>query len=101
MVRAVVQAAYDKGEITLQERDDRQKNETLRVTPQFNSVRYGSPTYAQLALECATEIAQGADDESSMGAFHDLFEPQRQANLRTRLAEYTPAGADADLVFVT
>jgi hypothetical protein len=36
-----------------------------------------------------------------MGALHDLFEPQRAANLRARLDEYIPAGMDAGLIFVT
>jgi hypothetical protein len=74
-------------------------NETLRVQPRFVAQRYGSPTYAQLTLECATEIARGADDESEMGAFHDLFQPQREANLRARLTEYTPAGIDVGIIF--
>jgi hypothetical protein len=70
-----------------------------RVRPRFNSVRYGTPTYCQLALDCAEEIARGADDESEMGAFHDLFQPQRTANLRARLDEYTPAGMEAGIMF--
>jgi hypothetical protein len=72
-----------------------------RVRPQFNSVRYGSPTYAQLALSCAEEIRRGADDESEMGAFHDLFQPQREANLQARLDEYTPAVMEAGIIFAT
>jgi hypothetical protein len=36
-----------------------------------------------------------------MGVFHHLFEPQRTANLRVRLAEYTPAGMEAGLIFAT
>ena len=72
-----------------------------RVRPQFNSVRYGSPTYAQLALSCALEIRRGADDESEMGAFHDLFQPQREANLRARLDEFTPAAMEAGIIFAT
>ncbi|MGH9832642.1 MAG: hypothetical protein ACRD9Y_06465, partial [Blastocatellia bacterium] len=59
--------------------------ERLRVQPQFNSVRYGKPAYCQLADSCANEIKRGASDESEMGAFHDLFQPQREANLRARL----------------
>ncbi|MGH8905011.1 MAG: hypothetical protein ACRD0K_00445 [Egibacteraceae bacterium] len=78
-----------------------QERETLRVRPQFNSVRYGTPTYAQLAETCAPEITTGAHDESEMGAFHDLFQPQRQANLRTRLDQYTPAGMGTGIFFVT
>ena len=76
-------------------------NESLRVEPQFNALRYGRPAYAQLALGCAAEITRGADDESEMGVFHDLYQPQREANLRTRLAEYTPAGMNVGIVFAS
>lgn len=75
--------------------------ETARVRPQFTAERYGRPGYAQLAGSCAEEIRRGADDESEMGVFHDLFQPQRASNLQTRLDEYTPSGFDAGLVFVT
>ena len=73
--------------------------EEERVRPQFTSVRYGNPGYAQMALTCAAEITRGAEDESEMGVFHDLFQPQRQANLTARLDEYTPAGMDVGLLF--
>jgi len=76
-------------------------SERLRVRPQFTSIRYGTPGYAQLALTCAPEILRGAEDESEIGVFHDLFQPQRQANLNARLEEYTPAGMDAGIVFAT
>ncbi len=78
-----------------------QEAEQRRVRPVFNSVRYGRPTYCQLAQACAEEITRGADDESEMGAFHDLYQPQRAANLRARLAEYSPAGMEAGLIFVS
>jgi hypothetical protein len=71
-----------------------------RVRPVFTSTRYGTPGYAQLSLEGPDEIGRGADDGSEMGAFHDLFQPQRADNLRLRLDEYTPAGCDAGLIFV-
>ncbi|MBV6696775.1 hypothetical protein [Kitasatospora aureofaciens] len=71
------------------------------VVPRFTSTRYGTPGYAQLAPDCPEEIRRGADDGSEPGAFHDLFQPQREDNLRLRLAEYVPAGCDAGLVLVT
>jgi hypothetical protein len=74
-------------------------SECLRVRPQFTSDRYGTPAYAQLAAGCAVEIARGADDESEMGVYHDLYQPQRAANLRTRLAQSTPAGMNVGLFF--
>jgi hypothetical protein len=72
-----------------------------RVVPQFTSERYGTPGYAQLGRNCPAEIARGADDGAEMGAFHDLFQPQRLDNLALRLAEYTPAGCDAGIITVT
>ncbi|MBL8501388.1 MAG: hypothetical protein LZF64_09490 [Nitrosomonas sp.] len=75
--------------------------ERIRVKPQFNSTHYGTPTYCQLALNCAQEIKRGADDESEMGVFHHLFQPQREANLRIRLDEYVPAGADVGVIFAS
>jgi hypothetical protein len=97
LVEAAVAAKYPPGN----HRDRQIEEERERVRPEFTSVRYGLPAYCQLALTCAPEILRGADDKSELGAFHDLFNPQRAANLRARLAEYSPAGADADLVYVT
>ena len=77
------------------------QREARRVRPEFNSLRYGTPAYCQLANHCAEEIKRGADDESEMGAFHNLFEPQRKANLRTRLDEYAPAAMDAAIVLAS
>lgn len=91
----MVEQAVAAGDTQAKER------EQLRVRPQFNSTRYGTPTYCQLALTCSPEIRRGADDESEMGAFHDLYQPQREANLRSRLDEFTPAGMDAGLIFAS
>jgi hypothetical protein len=75
------------------------QREDVRMRPRFTSMRYGHPAYCQLACDCADEIKRGADDESEMGAFHDLYQPQRAANLRTRLDEYTPAGMETGILF--
>jgi hypothetical protein len=75
--------------------------ERERVLPQFNSTRYGDPAYCQLASKCAEEIKRGAGDESEMGAFHDLYQPQRAANLRVRLDENSPANMDAGVIYAT
>ena len=71
------------------------------VRPVFESVRYGTPDYARLAANCPAPIRRGAEDGSELGAFHDLYEPQREDDLRARLAEHVPAGADAGLIFVS
>ncbi|MEV0780112.1 hypothetical protein [Streptomyces sp. NPDC050428] len=74
---------------------------TPGVRPLFAAVRYGTPWYGQLADRCPEWIRRGADDGAEMGAFHDLYRPQREDGLRARLAEYTPAGTDAGIFFVT
>ncbi len=75
--------------------------ERRRVRPRFNSLRYGTPSYGQLARDCAEEIVRGADDEAEMGAFHDLYQAQRLANLRVRLEEYLPARMDVDVILAS
>jgi hypothetical protein len=75
--------------------------EAQRVRPRFTSRRYGHAAYGQLADDCAPEITRGADDESEMGAFHELFQPQREANLRARLDEFTPAGMETGILFAS
>jgi hypothetical protein len=75
--------------------------ERLRVEPDFDSHRYGTSTYCRLARTCATEIAAGAEDESEMGVYHDLYQPQRVANLNQRLSEFTPAGTDAAIIYAS
>jgi hypothetical protein len=75
--------------------------EIERVRPRFNSMRYGSAAYCQLARHCAAEITSGADDQSEMGVFHDLFQPQRETNLRTRIDEYTPAGMETGIIYIS
>lgn len=75
------------------------EDEATRVAPQFSSLRYGAPDYAQLSRRCPAEIFSGADDESEMGAFHFLFEPQRINNLEIRLAEYLRFGLEAGIFF--
>jgi hypothetical protein len=69
------------------------------MRPMFSSRLYGTPHYCRLDESCAEEIKRGAEDESEMGVFHDLYQPQRAANLRARLEEYTPAGMDAGVIF--
>ena len=80
---------------------DAQENPPPRLAPSFDSVRYGEPAYLRLSDMCADEIRRGADDESEIGVYHDLYQPQRTVNLRTRLDEYTPAGMAAGIIFAS
>ena len=93
--------AFAQGAITAQERDRRLAIERQRVQPLFTDRHYGQPGYGQLGETCAVEIKRGADDESEMGVFHDLYNPQREANLRSRLDEYTPAGMESGIILET
>ncbi|HEU4386302.1 MAG TPA: hypothetical protein VFV34_00795 [Blastocatellia bacterium] len=76
-------------------------DEAERIWPQFTSLRYGDPEFCQLSEAGPLEIRRGAEDESEMGAFHDLFQPQRETNLRVRLDEYLRFGLEAGIFFVT
>lgn len=101
LVEKAVLVLAKKDKLSDTERDSLLSSERLRVEPQFNSTRYGTPTYCQLADSSADEIKRSADDESEMGAFHDLFQPQRIANLRACLDEYTPADMEAGIIFAS
>jgi hypothetical protein len=101
LVERAVQALAQRDGLSNEQKTALLMQERARVEPEFNSTRYGTPTYCQLSDSCAPEIAQGADDGSELGVFHDLYQPQRAANLRTRLEEYTPAGMSSGIIFAT
>jgi len=67
----------------------------LSLVPSFTSLRYGDPGYGQLRRATPVQIRTGADDEAEMGAFHRLYQPQRETNLRVRLDEYLRFGLEA------
>jgi hypothetical protein len=99
--QAISAAAAPGGSLPASQVSADQDAETARVRPRFNSLNYGSPVYCQLAQDCAPEITSGADDESELGAFHDLFQPQRLANLNDRLQDFTPADMSSAVFIVT
>ncbi|MGH7496691.1 MAG: hypothetical protein ACREOO_30440 [bacterium] len=101
LVDKIVAEQAKKDKLQYDEWKHLQECERLRVRPQFNSMRYGTHTYCQLADTCAEEITRGADDEAELGVFHDLFQPQREVNLRARLDEYTPAGMQAGIIYAS
>jgi hypothetical protein len=71
------------------------------VVPAFTSLLYTDPGYCQLRLSVPEQIRAGADDEAEMGAFHDLFQPQRESNIRARLREYLRFGLEAGVFYET
>lgn len=71
------------------------------VKPVFTSEKYGDPGYCQLSQYCALKIRQGADDGAEMGVFHNLYQPQREQNLRARLDEYLRFGLEAGILYAS
>ena len=69
------------------------------AAPQFTSLRYGHHAYAQLRAASGSAILTGASDEGEMGAFHHLYQPQRETNLRVRLDEYLRVGLEAGVFY--
>jgi hypothetical protein len=69
------------------------------AVPSFTSLRYGFPAYGQLSVRAGARLLTGADDEGQPGAFHFLYQPQRETNLRVRLDEYLRVGLEAGLFY--
>ena len=68
--------------------------------PRLVSLEYGRPSYGMLAGDCPVAVWQGADDESEIGAFHDLHLPQAVNNLATRFGEYLPFALEAGIFLI-
>jgi hypothetical protein len=76
-------------------------DDAASMRPQFASLRYGTEAYGQLSLRTPAEIREGADDESELGAFHGVYQPQRERNLRLRLDEYLRFGLEAGIFYAS
>jgi len=72
--------------------------ENTELLPQFETLKYGSAHYCMLT-DCNPKILSGADDESEMGVYHDLYQNQKIGNLRTRLDEYLRFGLEVGIFF--
>ncbi len=72
-----------------------------RIGPSFTSRAFASAAYGQLSATTSPEILTGDENESEMGAFGFLMQPQRAQGARTALDEYLRAGLEAGLFFVT
>ncbi|HWC95596.1 MAG TPA: hypothetical protein VG456_02570 [Candidatus Sulfopaludibacter sp.] len=69
-----------------------------RLTPQFVSLDFAQPGFAQLSARCDAGVSAGADNGSEMGAFNFLLQPQRRSNLLTALEEYLRFGVEAGMI---
>lgn len=92
----IAQGSRTPGRYECQPKDDDSWSEGLR----FTSTRYGEPGYGQLSRLCAPGILLG-DDGGEMGAFHLLYQPQREINLRVVLDENMRFGIDWGIFFMT
>ena len=57
-----------------------------------------TPTYPGVLVG---EIEYGAKDASERSGYHDLYRLQREANLHTRLDEFTPAELQTAIIFAS
>ena len=71
----------------------------LPARPVFSSLRYGHPAYGRLSGRTPEAIRRGGEDSNEMGVFHHLWLPQRESNLRLRLAEYLRVGLAAGIFY--
>jgi hypothetical protein len=101
MVERPIQEQFAIYAITQQARDRAEQSAQLRVRPVFTSLNYGDAGYGQLGSRCTSEITQGADDQSEMGAFHALYQTQRVNNIRARLDEYLRFGLEAGIFYAS
>jgi len=69
-------------------------------TPAFTSLRFGDAGCCQLTDRSGL-ILTGADDGSEIGVFHDIYAPQRLANLNVMLTDYLRFGLEAGVFFAT
>ena len=84
--------------------DDGDRLEALiaaRLVPRFDSVQFGQPAYARLAGDAAPELTRGAHDEGELGAYHDLWQSLRAADLQSQLQQFVPAGVSIGIRFAT
>jgi hypothetical protein len=98
---AITAADVPKGTLTDADKRAITVATQARMRPAFTTLRYGQPGYCQLGSYCPKEIRAGAEDESEMGAFHDVFGPQRESNLKIRLQEYLRFGLEAGIFYST
>jgi hypothetical protein len=72
-----------------------------RLTPVFTSTTYGDPAYARLDDRADVALLTGASNGAAMGAYADLAEPQRTANLSAVLEEHLRLGLEAGVIHET
>jgi hypothetical protein len=79
---------------------NRYKPSSIIIYPKFTSVNYGDPAYAQLHKSVDIKIFEGADNESEMGVFNNLYQPERIKNFKSALDEYLRFGMEAGTILI-
>jgi hypothetical protein len=69
--------------------------------PLFVTTRFGQPGYLKLMASTSDSIRRGADDGGEMGVYHFVFAPQRESDLKIRMAEFLPVGLEFGLIYQT
>jgi hypothetical protein len=100
-VLAAVDEAIARGTVPAAERTTLRSREAARVTPRFDSVRFGAPAYARLVTGAPPELACGAQDGGELGAYHMLWLSYREAQLQSGLPAYAPIGMDIRPLYAT
>ena len=100
-VLAAVDDAIARGTVPASERGTLRHLEAARVTPHFDSVRFGTPAYGRLGISAPAELARGAHDEGELGAHHALWLAYRASQLQSGLPTYAPIGMDINALFAT
>jgi len=73
----------------------------LSERPLFHSLRFGRPDFAQLAAATPPQLMTASEAGAEIGAFAEMLNQIRLANLQTKLNEYLPAGLTALLIAET
>lgn len=100
-VLAAVDDAIARGTYPSSERAVLRQREAARVTPRFDSARFGDPAYGRLSDDAAPELTGGAGDEGELGAYHFAWLAYRRSQLQAGLPAYAPIGMDIAPIFAT
>jgi hypothetical protein len=100
-VLAAVDEAVARGTVPASERSALRRREAARVTPHFDSMRFGAPAYGRLVTGAPPELARGAQDGGELGAYHVLWLSYREAQLQSGLRAYAPIGMDIRPLYAT
>ena len=96
------QIIQNRGASTAASAADSSRETTAAVRPAPMTDPTDSPFRTRRQAETVfAHFRRGAEDESEMGAFSSLRQPQREDALRIRLEEYLRVGLEAGIFYAT